>query len=205
MEPSSKTHIDDYRSQVSNTIILLDLMALLPFVIYLLSSDALLSLAISILFVGATLDAILTILGISQGYREANFYRFFFSKFGEKGGLKIVITLNLILRAVIILLFHSSLLTLLLLSFVFLAAPFWNALTMMSFHNDIVLTVPTVVSYQEHFLEIPTIEKRRLETRKQFGLMTLEQAKILLKSQGWRHPAADNTRSQGSVGSSETS
>lgn len=178
MKPSSLTHKDEARMGISNALIILVGFVALPYLVYLVSRNFVLAIIAGLIFAGFMLDVVLTALGVAQGYREANFYRKLFQKFGDVRGMEIAVSINAIIRAVVVLILMPFPILLFLVSLVFFAAPLWNALSFYAFHNDIVLTVPTVVSGEfGESLEIPTIEKRRLETQKD---ATFQDSKIIL-------------------------
>jgi hypothetical protein len=145
-------------------------MVALPFLLYLIIPNNIqTTLSISLLFLSGALDLCLTIGGTRRAFREANFYRIFIQKLGRSNGFVVIAIINFGLRAWLSVLLYSDSTLTLLVAFASFAAPIWNSLMIQTFQNDIVLTVPTVVSKDGMSMEISTIEKRRLETSKDFS------------------------------------
>ncbi|MCL5066726.1 MAG: hypothetical protein M1368_00015 [Thaumarchaeota archaeon] len=165
-EPNKYTHRDDARIEIANLIIVLISVASIPIFLLMILSDSLLVLSIEFLFLVGFMDLILTADMLNRGYREQNFYRFFFSHLGNRDGFRVTVVINCAFRAVICFVFLSQPVVILMCALSTFVGPLWNALHAFSFRDDIVLTVPTEVKVGIAQIEVDAGNKVRLEQRK---------------------------------------
>ncbi|MHB8603513.1 MAG: hypothetical protein ACYC9R_12840 [Nitrosotalea sp.] len=198
MRLSTKTHKDDARVQIFSALVVFFLVLVMPYLTYIVTTNITISLLFGIIAIGAGIDIVGTVTAMRQGYFEGNFYRILLERYGNRNGLRFMVTLNVTMRIIFVSLLYSSPLLLLLVALIFLVAPLWNAVLTFSFHNDIVLTVPTILSSEgegEIDLEIPTMEKRRLQSQKSetdhANYYTLQEAREILADEGWCECAND--------------
>ncbi|MHB8565722.1 MAG: hypothetical protein ACYC7D_05340 [Nitrososphaerales archaeon] len=167
--PSTRTHNDDSRSEIQNLLIMLYVMAVIPLLLFAFIPSALVAFAVAFLFFAGIIDVALTSLGMKQGYREQNFYRFFLDRMGRKNGFRAVIFLNLAIRSLFSIVFYPDALLIFVFAFASLAGPFWNILTMRTFHDDLIFEVPVEIVAGESVLRVEPGEKRRLEQLKDYS------------------------------------
>ena len=128
--------------------------------------DGLLVLSIEFLFLVGFMDMVLTADMLNRGYREQNFYRFFFSHLGNSAGFQVTVVVNCAFRAAICLVFLGQPVVILMCALSTFVGPLWNALHAFSFRDDIVLQVPTEIKIGAAQIEVDTGNKIRLEQQK---------------------------------------
>ncbi len=168
MNPSTRTHQDEHRIELSNLIIVLLCVGSLPISLFLILSNGLLVLAIEFMFVVGFMDMILTADMLNRGYAEQNFYKIFFSHLGNNRGFQATVILNCAFRAALCFIFLHEPIIILTSALASFVGPLWNTLHAFSFRDDIVLKVPThiTISNSTEAIDLDAGVKIRLEQHK---------------------------------------
>ena len=162
-QPNDYTHQEDAKIELRNITLLFVSMLVFPYTLYLVLENILQVFSITFLVFAGSLDLLLTSDALHRGYQEQNYYRVFFSLFGEKNGFLITATLNFAIRAVISCYFLSYPVVIMFIALATFFGPLWNALVLRSFRDDIVVEMPTNVLTEEGEQTIDAGNKRRLE------------------------------------------
>jgi hypothetical protein len=165
-QPSNRTQKDDSRIEISNLVIVLIIVALLPVFLFVILNNALLVLGVEFLFLVGFIDLTLTADMINRGYREQNFYNIFLVHLGNKVGFRITILINFAIRAAICIAFSSYPTIILVCSLATFFGPVWNTLHAYSFRDDIVLQMPTKITIGTQQFDLDAGNKKRLEQQK---------------------------------------
>ena len=165
-KPANRTHKDDERIEISNLIVVLVSIGSIPIFLYMIFWNLLAVLAVEFLFLVGFMDMILTADMLNRGYREANFYRFFFSHLGNKTGFVVSVILNMAVRAIFCLVYWDDPELILVFALASFFGPLWNTLHSFSFRDDIVLRMPTQITINEDQIQVDSGRKVRLEQQK---------------------------------------
>lgn len=165
-KPANRTHKDDERIEISNLVVVLISIGSIPIFLYMIFGNLLLVVAIEFLFLVGFMDMILTADMLNRGYREANFYRFFFSHLGNRVGFAVSLILNISIRGIFCLVYWDDPDLILVFALASFFGPLWNTLHSFSFRDDIVLRMPTEISANEEQIEVDSGRKVRLEQQK---------------------------------------
>ena len=164
-EPNQYTHKEDSQLELKNTVVIFCSMLVLPYALYLFSNSLLLTFAIEFAIVAGVLDLVLTSDALHRGYKEQNYYRIFFRWFGDKKGFRVTAIVNFATRIVVFIVLYSEPYFIMLVALGSLAGPLWNALTMRTFRDDILLAIETDVAMDDMKISIDN-GKKRLEDQK---------------------------------------